>query len=528
MSGIPASRILPEMNLARWHFFRIILAVISLVNLSFLLVWRELIFSNPADSYWMPSFQFESYLAALVNVGMLSLIVFALVYCIKKWKSRLRNLVAVFLAIIGLILPLNYFRMVVDLDAGALYWLEGHEAKVLVVGLVFLGLCVMLCLVYFKYFMQCAIGVLLIFSPFAVITLSQVAWKAIEQLQQQQMVADVIYDKQIGLSGKKKQRIVWIIFDELDYRLAFQGRPGNIDLQNFDRFKSQAIFATKGMSHSKNTEEAIPSFLTGKLVQQAEPLGPAILRLKFDDPGEPQSVSWIKQANIFSQAYTRGASIGIIGLYHPYCRLFLSQYAFCSWYALNTYAPQASTSVLQEMTSQLKGITPVSRRLNAISTYNDMLDTSSKVVEDPRYDFVYIHASVPHGPDIYNSLKKDFTVFNLAKAGYFDNLLLADKFLGEIRKHMEDANLWDSSVVLITSDHEWRHVYLYDNRRVRKIPFLLKMPGQKVEVTYNKSMSPMLVTKNLLLEIFDGNLHDPRAVLSWLNTHSDSLSYCQM
>ena len=83
---------------------------------------------------------------------------------------------------------------------------------------------------------------------------------------------------------------------------------------------------------------------------------------------------------------------------------------------------------------------------------------------------------------------------------------------------MEQAGLWDSTVVFLTSDHEWRHVYLYDNRRVRKIPFVLKMPGQKVQFEFSPSFAPMRVTKDLLLGILDRDLVTPEAVGKWLQS----------
>ena len=64
------------------------------------------------------------------------------------------------------------------------------------------------------------------------------------------------------------------------------------------------------------------------------------------------------------------------------------------------------------------------------------------------------------------------------------------------------------------------NVYLYDNERVRRIPFLVKMPYQSEEVVYNKTFSPMLVTKDLLLELLSGTIRDPQAAVKFLDTHS--------
>ena len=83
---------------------------------------------------------------------------------------------------------------------------------------------------------------------------------------------------------------------------------------------------------------------------------------------------------------------------------------------------------------------------------------------------------------------------------------------------MEQAGLWDYTVVLLTSDHERRHVDLYDNRRVRKIPFVLKMSGQKIQFEFSPSFAPMQVTKDLLLGILDRDLVTPEDVAQWLQS----------
>ena len=55
-----------------WNF----LAALSLANVCFLSVWRELIIVNAADSYWFPDYTSESYLAIMINVFAKTLIAY--------------------------------------------------------------------------------------------------------------------------------------------------------------------------------------------------------------------------------------------------------------------------------------------------------------------------------------------------------------------------------------------------------------------------------------------------------------------
>jgi hypothetical protein len=125
----------------------------------------------------------------------------------------------------------------------------------------------------------------------------------------------------------------------------------------------------------------------------------------------------------------------------------------------------------------LLGITPISGRVNGVVTYEKMLTQAKSLVTDTKNQFIYVHASVPHGPDIFDRTADSLTYLNTSKVGYFDNLVLADRFMGEIKSAMKKAGLWETATVLITSDHEWRHVRLYDGKRLRKLPYLLKMPN---------------------------------------------------
>jgi hypothetical protein len=249
-------------------------------------------------------------------------------------------------------------------------------------------------------------------------------------------------------------------------------------------------------------------------------MSPNTLRLKYENSEEGHYHFLTEEPNFFSAAYDVGARTAIIGFYHPYCRLFVNKVSFCSRYTLNTYTPQASSSLSTEWASQISGISPFAGRINAISTYKGMLKTVSEVAGNSHYDVLYIHASVPHGPDIYYRDSGKLTLMNISKVGYFDNLVLADQFLGKLRRSMESVNLWDTTVVMITSDHEWRHVHLYDDKRVRKVPFLIKMAHQNEGVVYEKVFSPMLVTKDLLLQILSGNLGNIESVVNWLDHHS--------
>src|SRR5690606_10440567 len=121
--------------------------------------------------------------------------------------------------------------------------------------------------------------VCLILSPFAFLDLAQAGWVAVSA---KPATADGDHAHRAVRPAAPPARVVWLLMDELDLRLAFQERPAGLELPEFDRLRGQAFFAWNGKSYSRNTEEAIPSFLVQKIVRQGVPRGPNALELKFD------------------------------------------------------------------------------------------------------------------------------------------------------------------------------------------------------------------------------------------------------
>lgn len=505
---------------ARSKWISDFLSALSLVNLCFLSVWRELLFADEADSYWLPNYTSETFVAILTNVFIGTGIVYAVLhYLVPSERPWLALCSRLFLVIL-IVFPLNYVRIALDVNESAIHWLKdfwwisGPAIGVLSL----LGLY----LLVFRLapLVRAVVFLALALSPFALMNLAQVAWS----LTRFAHAAPVATKSKTKPPLQKRQRVFWLLMDELDLRLVFQERPDGLVLPELDRFQSQAVFAHNTVSYSRSTKEAIPSFLLQKIVHHAWSTGAKNLELSFMEFEETPNGNFSKFPNFFTEAAAIGARIAILGYYHPYCRLFREEAEYCQDYAVNTYAPFATNDIFEEVWSQILGITPIFRRLNGVRTYVHAVEQAQHITADASFDLVFVHASVPHGPNIWDPETQDFTLLNTSKDGYFDNLILADRFLGTIRRSMEEAGLWDQTTVLITSDHEWRHTYLYDHRRVRQIPFMLKMPRQEKRLDFVSPIAPMRVTKDLLLGIMENKLQKPESVTEWLQHRSLTLS----
>ncbi|MCP4316532.1 MAG: sulfatase-like hydrolase/transferase [Hyphomicrobiales bacterium] len=492
-----------------------LLIALSLANLCFLYIWRELLFADGADLYWIPDYTSQTYQAILINVIVLGAGLYGVITYLSHSQVRWRAVLGRLVFIAFFIFPLNYLRIVLGINDSTIVWLQDHWWISLPTILACSAFAFYLLLFRLKEVVRVLAVLCLIMSPFAFMTLAQALWSAIELSSDQR----VSIQRSIP-EHHPTQRVLWLVMDELDLRLAFLERPEWLALPAFDRLRNQALFATDTVSHSLNTKEAIPSFLLQEIVKHAEPTGSAELRLTFEDFEHAETVNITGVPNVFSEAQALGATTAVVGAYHPYCRLFGDQMNYCRNYAITSYTPVATSNLGQEIWSQISGTTPLLRRANAIRIHRESKKQIRALAADPRYDLIYMHAMVPHGPNIWNSETNRFTVLNISRTGYFDNLILADTLLRDIRSSMEQAGLWDDTAVLVTSDHEWRYAKLYDDRRTPKLPFLLKMPGQNVPLEYDETFAPMRVTKDLILAIMAGRLSTASGAADWLRRRS--------
>lgn len=489
------------------------LIALSLATTCFLAVTRELVFADTADRYWLPDYTRASYVAALLNLVVVTGLAWAGLRILRAARHRgLRSLVGV-AGVLALVPPLNFIRTAVGVDSNALYWLRVHGAASTLAALAFGAVVVVIVRRYHRLVRATAALALLLISPFALSSLLQLAWGAA-------WCCDGAADTAPAAPVRRPlaTRIVWLLFDELDYRLALAAPPAGLTLGGFDALSGQALSASRAMSGSYNTREAVPALLLGREVTDAEPTGPRSLALTLTDQ---TPVSWDGSDSWFADVAALGARTAISGYYHPYCRLFARYVEWCTWHALNTYQHQATRSVQAEMAGQLKGILPLARRINAVQTYDATLDAVPRLAANADYDVVFAHLSVPHGPDISEPGSDDGgTLLVTSPLGYFGNLRLADHLLSRVRTAMESAGVWDSSVVLVTSDHEWRHVRHFDGRRVAQVPFLLKMAEQHDTVGVATPFMPALVIRGLLNAVLSGDVVTAAEAAAWIARHS--------
>ncbi len=490
---------------------------LSLANILFLRVWRELLFASHIDSYWMPLYGPPTYFAVLLNITWITIILYFVARFVRKVDKPALTLVGRLSFLLLLLFPLEFFRKF-GIKQSTLNFALDYPFLACVFCLFVVLLVGYILVARLKATTHVVASVLVALSPFAAITIPRATYHGVtaicedENSKNNPQVAISKIDRSIN-----RPRIIWLLFDELDSRIAFSERPDDISLPSFDRFQSECITALDGASHGQSTLRAIPSFLTGKLVTEISFPNGNDLNLRFCGKEELPFVSFGKTPTLFSDVLERGGENAVVGMYHPYERIFVEQAGYRSAYSMNTYTTKESGSVLNSMVAQILGITPLFARINGIKMYEGILRECVAVTTNPRYDLVFAHISVPHGPHVFDREKGSFTLVNFSPDGYLDSLVLADQFLNTVRQGLENEGMWDDSVVLITSDHELRQVEFGDKKRVQKTPFLIKMPMQKTPYTFPHPISPKVIARNLLVGVLDGEVKTPDDVLLWLD-----------
>jgi len=346
------------------------------------------------------------------------------------------------------------------------------------------------------------------------------------------------------------RRFVWIIFDEMDQRIAFNERPFSLELPEMDRLRSESLEARRATQTASFTGLAMPILISGRSYRQSEIRGASRLDVFPEDSSE--RLNWADENTVFHRAREMGLNAAIEGWYHPYCRLFGDLLVNC----FATATSHAGRALLREQHASQEGILRMTRllfrlqfenikdlyRFDGLSgsenlkdaylqsqqqqEYFQIRDHAYAAAADPRVEFMLLHFPTPHMYAIYNRWRRDFTLDSTID--YLDNLALADRTLGELRARLEAAGLWDQTNLLITADHGfrpdmWRGHYGWTQNMERisekgasqMVPFILKLAGKHEHVIVDRPFSN-IVSSDLAMEVLGGQISTAAQAADWI------------
>jgi hypothetical protein len=352
------------------------------------------------------------------------------------------------------------------------------------------------------------------------------------------------------IQQKTSLRVLWLLFDEFDERLAFEVRRPAVALPELDRLRNQGFTATQANQTGSWTMMALPSLLDGRMYSRVELVNYNTLRLIPEGGGKP--VAWRDEPNVFQKAREAGVNSALIGWHHPYCRVLGDEVAKC----VEETNGHPTAALLREISVADEGVLKATLYLLRLQLANvlDILnvpETSAvtrdefvqhrqqrqyfairkpafEAMGDPNYGFVFVHFPIPHLYAIYNRKRADFSLDRTLD--YADNFALVDRTLGEIRRLLDEKGLSNSTTILLSSDHGvrpdvWKGRLgwtaemeeLTASGQSPRVPFIVKFAGTDQGVMYEKPFSAV-VTSGLVLSILRGEVNNPTEAAQWVDS----------
>ena len=313
-------------------------------------------------------------------------------------------------------------------------------------------------------------------------------------------------------------RVVWLLFDETDQRLGFENRPAELRLPELDRLKRESLVATNALPPGDETLVSIPGLVSGQTFSAVTVQGVADLNVTSAKNGETSL--WSECPSVFASARALGLNVAAVGWYHPYDRLFGVSLSSCVWYPLPFYEPDRAPTLQGTVLRQLDCLTStIHLRRVYVDLCRAILPEALAVATNGNYGLVFLHLPPPHKPGIYLPAKDKYTAYGMQKtSGYFNNLILADNWLGTLRRAMEATGQWNRTWLILSSDHSWRQSAIYDGRRDLRVPFMVKAPGANQSATYSAPF-PTVLTHDLVLAILRGQITNQANAVFWMSHH---------
>jgi hypothetical protein len=523
-----------------WSLKSALIVSFAYANLCFYSAWQQLE-SRYYDFFLSPVVRLDVallyFLALLADIALLTLLLWgAYVWISRSSIPHAARIVAITFLIL-LVVPLNLLRT----ELGS-FSLENRAA---VAALIVVGIVALLS----HNVVIRPLGILLMLSwPLLFVQIISSATHVISAARYTEPALAKRF------SGVPAKRLLWVVFDEFDEGLAFEGRHPGLPLPNLDALKGESLAANNVHRSQRATPLAIPSLVLEKIVSRETIAGPTGLRLTFTD-GTSQSHPF--NDSIFSIVRGRGVNAAVSGWYLPYCRLFNDSLTDCVWspgesqlesistsldppvikgfldtmlmFPLNVLGRLPGTDRLGLTWAPIGFATSRTRAAHQILELQKIHQAAMRFSTDPGLGLVYVHYPIPHLYAIYNSLASRVE----PGGNYWDNLQLVDKTLGELRTAMEKAHLWDSTAVLVSSDHSLRHdedplrgardpgaavEFVPPGAEGQLVPFMLKLPSQKTGIRYEAPFNAVL-TRDLLLSVLSGEVSSPEQSVQWLDSN---------
>jgi len=291
-----------------------------------------------------------------------------------------------------------------------------------------------------------------------------------------------------------KRPVFLFIFDEWSQQRSEQSGQYLPFFRHLRQLASQATVYTRALSDGMDTDVSLPRILYSQIGDLLADGNHLLWRLgEINRPATDVS-------NIFQLGRRHGYSTAMLGYYLPYRALLGDEVDFV---ASSPHVAKSDSWVGKVVQTLLSGevFLPdpanrwIGRRLSEqllsrhwVSLNHQMQEQFRNVLlEAGAQSFVVVHFPLPHGPFVYNSDGSYRGAFrgrptDGTPADYERSLRYLDTIVGDFTREIERAGLFDSALVILTSDHAWRMdpdtTRMAQPDAYRRVPLIVKWPGQ--------------------------------------------------
>jgi len=317
----------------------------------------------------------------------------------------------------------------------------------------------------------------------------------------------------VSPSKSSSPPVLFILFDEWSYDRTFINRNPKAIFTTLQSLVSTAIVFHQALSPGIRTIESVPILLGDPVFQKAKSQSPLIIK-----------------NSLFRQAKERGWENVIVGSYLPYPLWFGNDIQF-GLQAPDYKNPRPTFIESVQSHLALGLLHPLSywkipfgqAYYNHVNLRNQKRRVAyvhkwakKSVKRSGNKTFTFVHYSLPHDPFLsVNTIKFPSNPIQ----GYEGNILYADRLLQDLIQSLKEQEIWDKSLVIVTSDHGWKTDPSLQNftqlealnKQLRHVPLMVKMPFQNTRIDVD-SPYDLVRLKTLLSLIFKTDFSQKRLI----------------
>lgn len=300
------------------------------------------------------------------------------------------------------------------------------------------------------------------------------------------------------------------LFDELSHDLMYDNKTVRANLPNFQALSSVSDNYHGAISPGESTIPAIPSlliidhnFISGSVKGKRVVLdsGTGALPQTFRDyAAQGRTLFWL--------AKQHGYATAIVGPYLKYCRTFEKDIDACQIFSMFNFMTMTQRwSILNpiltsfallphQYPSGLLKIPTISRIQRSIIERTDHF-VQTTIAKGPHPQFLFAHVYLPHLPFVFTreGYHWRWDAFEQNEENYVRQLEYTDTLLGRWIQTLKEAGKFDSSIIVVLSDHNYRKMFPGTETHV---PLIVKGIGQKAA----KNIDTQVQTEQILYALF--------------------------